>query len=122
MNIEQIARVCHAANSEYCHSIGDHTQKSWDNAEQWQRDSAIKGVKFAIANPSEPPSSQHEAWLADKAREGWKYGAVKDAAARTHPCFVPYSQLPVEQRLKDYIFQAIVKAFVAAQGAEVAKA
>lgn len=120
MDIEQIARVCHAANAEYCVSLGDNSQKPWDNAEQWQRDSAIAGVKYALANRNASPSAQHEAWLADKKRDGWKYGPVKDPAAKTHPCFVPYAELPVEQRVKDYIFQAIVKAFIAAQGMEAA--
>lgn len=121
MDIEQIARVCHASNAEYCVTLGDNSQKPWDGAEQWQWDSAIAGVKYALANRNAPPSAQHEAWLADKKRDGWKYGPVKDPAAKTHPCFVPYAELPVEQRVKDYIFQAIVKAFVSAQGGEAAK-
>jgi hypothetical protein len=26
-------------------------QKDWDEAQQWQRDSAIKGVEFKLDNP-----------------------------------------------------------------------
>lgn len=111
MNIEQIARVCHETNESYCVSIGDHSQKSWDEAEEWQRQSAIKGVQFALANPDAPASAQHDAWLADKAREGWKFGPVKDAEKKEHPCMVSYDQLPVEQRLKDHLFRGVVSAF-----------
>ncbi len=113
-DIQQIACVCHDANASFCHTIGDHSQKTWPEAEQWQRDSAIRGVEYALANPDAPASAQHEAWLKDKLADGWKYGPVKDPAAKTHPCIVSYAELPRDQRLKDYLFKAIVKAFVAA--------
>jgi hypothetical protein len=111
MNVSQIANVCHEANRAYCETIGDESQKPWQEAEQWQRESAIKGVEFALSNPDAPASAQHDAWLADKERDGWKYGAVKNPETKEHPCFVPYDQLPAEQRVKDYLFKAIVSAF-----------
>lgn len=109
MQIETIARMCHEANRAACLAFGDASQVDWDDAPQWQRDSALRGVGFALANPDASPSSQHEAWLADKAADGWKYGPVKDPDAKRHPCFVPYDQLPPSQKLKDYLFQAVVR-------------
>lgn len=114
LNVEQIARVCHEANESYCHSIGDHSQKSWDEAEEWQRQSAIKGVEFALANEGAKASAQHDAWLRDKEADGWKYGPVKDPAKKEHPCMVSYQELPIEQRIKDHLFKGVVGAFVAA--------
>ncbi|MGA2041113.1 MAG: RyR domain-containing protein [Bryobacteraceae bacterium] len=114
MNVEQIARVCHETNASFCHSIGDHSQKSWDEAEEWQRQSAIAGVEFALANPGAPASAQHDAWLADKERDGWKFGAVKDPAKKEHPCMAPFNELPLEQRIKDHLFISVVRAFVEA--------
>jgi len=46
MNVEQVARVAHEANRAYCESIGDTSQVRWEDAPQWQRDSALKGVQF----------------------------------------------------------------------------
>jgi RyR domain len=115
MNIEQIARVCHDANRSYCDSIGDHSQKPWDDAEDWQRRSAIEGVQFALDHPDAPASAHHDAWLADKERNGWKFGPVKDSSKKEHPSVVPYSELPLEQRVKDYLFRAVVQAFVEAE-------
>lgn len=108
MNIENIARVCHEANRALCETQGDTSQKPWGEAEDWQRESTIKGVQFAIDNPEAPASAQHDAWSADKLADGWQYGAVKDPVAKTHPCLVPYSQLPVEQQAKDHLFRGIV--------------
>ncbi len=110
MLAEQIAQVCHEANREYCRTIGDYSQQHWDQAEPWQRESAIKGVAFALANPTALPSAQHDAWGADKLRDGWRYGPVKDAAKKEHPCLVAYDKLPVQQRLKDALFIGVVRA------------
>ena len=109
MNAHQIAQVCHEANREYCRLIGDYSQEHWDQAQEWQRDSAIKGVEYALANPNAPASTQHEAWFNDKKTDGWIYGPVKDATKKEHPCMVPYSELPLEQRLKDSLFKGVVR-------------
>lgn len=110
MQISGIAMVCHETNRAYCESIGDNSQKPWADAEEWQRQSAVKGVEWRLANPEAPASAQHDAWLADKAADGWKYGPVKDAATKEHPCFVPYEQLPEEQKAKDALFVGVVNA------------
>jgi hypothetical protein len=46
MNDIDIARVCHEVNRAYCTSLGDESQLPWDSAPQWQKDSAINGVRF----------------------------------------------------------------------------
>ena len=33
---------------------------------------------------------EHEEWRNEKIRNGWKYGPVKDDAAKTHPCLVEW--------------------------------
>lgn len=109
-HIGTIARMCHETNRAWCELNGDHSQKPWDQAEQWQRDSAISGVRYALANPGAPDSAQHDAWTADKVAAGWTYGPVKDPERKTHPCMVPFSDLPYEQRAKDALFRAIVRA------------
>lgn len=116
--ISHIAMMCHEVNRVYCQSIGDDSQQSWDKAAGWQRDSAIRGVRFALDNPSAPASAQHDAWLSDKVADGWKWGPVKDADAKQHPCMVDYAALPVEQRIKDHLFKGVVRAFATAMEGE----
>lgn len=111
-NIEAIARICHEANRAYCHSLGDFSQLAWDDAPAWQRESAVRGVEFNIANPDAPASASHDSWLKEKQETGWKYGPVKDPVKKEHPCYVPYEALPLEQRRKDHIFKAIVAACI----------
>jgi hypothetical protein len=108
--IAMIAAVCHEANGEWCAWHGDYSQPAWGDAPEWQISSAIDGVQHALAHPDAKPEDSHNNWLASKIADGWVYGEVKDPEAKTHPCIVPYDQLPVWQQKKDKLFLAIVRA------------
>lgn len=109
MNIIDIARVCHEVNKAYCKSIGDDSQKSWNDCALWQRESAIAGVEYKLKNPDVTPEDQHNAWCKDKITAGWIFGLVKDSEKKTHPCLVSYDKLPQAQKAKDYLFCAVVE-------------
>ena len=106
----KIAKMCHEANKVWCEINGDSTQKNWEDAEKWQQDSALVGVDFRLANPDAKEDAQHNAWMQDKVNDGCVYGEVKDAEKKTHPCIVPFEQLPEFQQKKDKLFCAIVDA------------
>lgn len=106
----RIARVCHEVNRAYCRAIGDDSQPSWEEAPEWQQESALKGVDFKLDNPGSSPADSHASWLREKVDTGWTYGPVKDVEKKEHPCFVHYDDLPLEQRVKDYLFLAVVEA------------
>lgn len=109
MTIEQIAEVCHEVNRAYCHSLGDHSQPEWLAAPIWQKESAKAGVRLHLGDPTLTPEKSHEHWLAEKKKDGWKFGEVKDPEKKTHPCFCPYHNLPGSQKAKDYIFSQVVR-------------
>lgn len=109
---EDIAQVCHDANASWCRVMGDNSQPSWESAPEWQRNSAIVGVKFHISSPDAKASSSHESWVKQKVSDGWKYGPEKDPDKKEHPCIVPFESLPFNQKIKDFIFRAIVHAFI----------
>lgn len=107
---ERVAKVCHEANRAYCETMGDFSQKSWEEAPSWQKESAMEGVNFRLQNPGAPASAMHEKWVAHKQKDGWKYGPIKDVEKKEHPCMVLYSELDPAQRTKDHIFSSIVDA------------
>ena len=109
------ARAAHEANRAYCIAIGDGSQPAFDDAPGWQVLSACNSVVGVLAGNS--PEQTHESWLKEKADTGWKYGPVKDPEKKEHPCFVPYAELPPEQRRKDGICVAVVRAMASALGA-----
>lgn len=114
--VDHVARVCHEANREFCRCLGDYSQLSWEIAEQWQRESAIRGVQFVLVQLRNGEAiggdAQHEAWWRHKRETGWTFGAVKNAELKTHPCMRPYNELPASQRAKDTLFTAIAVALL----------
>jgi len=108
VDVLALAKKCHEMNRTYCRALGDFSQLAWEDAPEWQRVSAIKGVEFHMANPDAGPDASHRSWLAQKQREGWVYGPEKSAEKKEHPCIVPFEQLPAAQQAKDYLFKQVV--------------
>lgn len=109
----QAAITAHHANQGYCLSIGDTSQAHWNTAPEWQRHSAIQGARAILDGRITEAAGSHEAWMADKLAAGWTFGPVKDERRKTHPCLVPFEQLPAEQQHKDVLFFAVVSTFAA---------
>ena len=110
MKIDDIARVCHEVNAAYCRALGDDSQPAWEDAAAWQRDSALNGVRMHLADPHAGVEASHKVWCAEKLEAGWIFGPTKDPEKKTHPCLVPFSDLPREQRAKDHLFRGVVLA------------
>lgn len=107
--VEQAAREAHEVNRSYSRGMGDNSHAVWEEAPQWQKDSAIIGVKAVIDDPFVTPGQLHDSWLGAKLADGWVYGEVKDADKKTHPCILPYQDLPEGQRVKDELFGSAVR-------------
>lgn len=111
LTVETIAAMTHAANRAYSMSLGEASQ-SWEECSEGIRASVISGVRKVIDDPTITPEKLHEEWCAFKQNQGWVYGPVKDESIKQHPCLVPYTELPVEQRVKDALFRSIILAVI----------
>ena len=105
--IEATARLAHEVNRAYAASMNE-PQPSWEDAPEWQKDSAINGVKFHLENPDVTPEELHVNWMAEKIKSGWVYGPEKDPEKKTHPCLLPYAALGPFQQTKDVLFGTVV--------------
>lgn len=112
--LEACARAAHEANRAYCLTLGDTSQPAWENAPDWQRSSALEGVRGVLKGNG--PRESHASWLREKMHTGWRFGPVKDPEKKEHPCFLPYDDLPEAQKKKDAIFVDVVRAMAAALG------
>lgn len=123
MKIEAIAMICHEANRAYCAAIGDSSQVPWAEAPEWQKESAIAGVRFHLDNWANgeqvADSASHDAWMAQKIQDGWKYGPIKNAEIKEHPCIVLFADLPSEQQAKDSLFAGICLSMFSAFGSSI---
>jgi hypothetical protein len=111
MTDEQIAEVCHEANRGLQSAVpakGIPVAATWAEFPQDQKIGIISGVRGARMGAT--PEESHRCWCDFKVAAGWVYGEVKDDKAKTHPCLVGYGDLPPENKIKDDLFLAIVRA------------
>lgn len=113
LTIEEVAYVVHEANLAFRYILDEDPGPHWSELDAETKQSAIEGIKTVDVNT---PEQQHKQWYQFKADHGWIYGEVKDAVLKTHPCMVPYNELPEEQKMKDDLFQNVVKALTGKNG------
>lgn len=110
--IVAIAKVAHQANKAWCEANGDFSLKDWDQTPENIRNSSILGVTAVVDNPTITSEQIHQKWMDAKVADGYVYGSVKSDTDKTHPCLVPYSELPAHQKTKDALFISVVKALL----------
>lgn len=43
----------------------------------------------------------HDVWALARMNEGWTYGPERDDVKKTHPCLIPYNELPDSEKEYD---------------------
>lgn len=43
----------------------------------------------------------HDIWAMSRMKEGWSYGEKRNDQQKTHPCLVPYGELPDSEKAYD---------------------
>ena len=43
----------------------------------------------------------HEVWAETRINQGWSYGEQRNDELKTHPCLVPYEELPEDEKEYD---------------------
>ncbi len=105
---KEIGRVIFAANV----TVRDMLGEAVGPMSQDDLQSIVAGVEQIIKKPKTTPAQSHAGWLKRKLDAGWVYGDFKCDKAKTHPCIMPYDDLPKEQKAKDELFCAIVRALL----------
>lgn len=113
LTIKEIAQVAHEANRAYCAARGDNFHAPWGDTPLLIQNSVISGVEKLIDHPNTTPLEMHENWCQYKMREGWIPGPVKNLQTKEHPNLVPYKDLPLDEKMKDHLFYAIVTTLLA---------
>ncbi len=59
-------------------------------------------------------SNVHEVWARKRMKDGWVWGAERNDAAKTHPCLVPYADLPDSEKAYDRVMvEEVIRAALA---------
>ena len=46
-------------------------------------------------------ANTHDVWAAKRISDGWRYGPTRHDSNKTHPCLVPYDELPESEKEYD---------------------
>lgn len=63
----------------------------------------------------------HDVWSAGRIAEGWIYGEERNDNNKTHPCLVPYSDLPESEREYDRATALATLKLIVALGYKIEK-
>jgi hypothetical protein len=110
LKVDRIARIVHAMLNAYSAVVGTPVVEPGDYDEA-AKTSTESAVQLVLDNPSVTADQLHQSWVQARQNEGWVYGEVKDATAKTHPCLVEWSELSKEHRIKDEFFISIVNSY-----------
>lgn len=70
----------------------------------------IIALRDAGRNASQSDEFRHGEWVEQHIADGWKYGETFNAAEKTHPNLVPWTQLKPEEQAKIRIFRIVAEA------------
>ena len=63
----------------------------------------------------------HEVWAAGRIADGWTYGETRDDEQKTHPCLVPYEELPESEKEYDRNTSLETLKFIIQVGYQISK-
>lgn len=63
--------------------------------------SAVALPRDLVALTERLAENAHDVWATQRMADGWRLGAVRDDRAKTHPCLIPYADLPDSEKQYD---------------------
>ena len=106
--IEFAAATAHEANRLLGLSLADRSPRHWTEAEAWEKNSAIDGVRALLLDPSLTPGQLHSCWMRMLEADGWHYGGNEDSGRKEHHNLLPFEELIPGEELKFEMFRLVV--------------
>ena len=126
--LERLARDVHLSYLTTVQDFAAPASKPWDALQERYRDSSrlqVRSFVFKLAGLGytldaamtnlkalqaeielkieDLAEAEHSRWSAEKKLQGWTYGAIRDDAAKLHPCLMGYAALPEVEKEKDRV-------------------
>lgn len=106
---EQIAYVCHTANRAVQELLDDACPSAdWEDEDPDIKKISVYEVQMILSGRT--PEETHAEWCDRLFEQGYICGTVKSRTMKTHPCLVPFRDLPLEQKRKVRMIHGIVLA------------
>lgn len=111
--IEQIAKTVHSIHLAYCEIMNLKTQPKWSDLKEEHKQTVLNGVEKILSGEIKSILSSHLNFIKFKESNGWVYGKEYSIKNKTNPRLTRnYSDLPIEDRIKESLFFNCVKSFM----------
>ena len=116
-NLEEAAKLA----AKIAHQLNDELREHFGQGPGLKQPDSSSG-KFILAALKDgkyplDPEASWKRWKAVRKEQGWTYDPTYDKEKKTHPNLVEnYHTLSFEERVKDYIYWAVINTTIAALG------
>jgi RyR domain len=90
-----------ASNRRFAEGIGEKLEAAGCALRPAAAGEAAPSFSFTEDEVEDLARIEHDRWMSDLLRDGWRCGAVKNPATKEHPLLVPWSELSEHDRDKD---------------------
>jgi hypothetical protein len=98
---EEADETLKASNRRFAEGIEEKLEAAGCALRPASAGESSEPFRFTDREVEELARIEHERWMSDLVRDGWRWGAVKDPATKEHPLLVPWSELSEDERDKD---------------------
>ncbi len=105
----QIAEIIHSVSSLIPRPDGSEVG-SWQDLPDTFKKNAENAVIQIMNSSSHSPEDLHNLWMKPLVNGGWSQGPY-DRENKTHPCLIPFEELPESEVLKDEIWFHMTECF-----------
>ena len=108
---EQLAEAIHGLTRLLKRTDGSEIP-AWTELPEPSRKAAVDAVQELIDwedwyTEELTPEMAHQVWQ-ERVPLDWKYGEVYCAINKTHPCLVPFDELPYSEQVKDEVWVTVI--------------
>ena len=86
--------------------------------EPW-RDYGKEKFIFSADEIAKMSRMEHDRWCADRLRNGWKYGKIRNNARKLHPDLVSWEELNDDAKEKDILAVKLIPILLARAGFQI---
>ena len=90
-----------ASNRRFAEGIGEKLEAAGCTLRPAPPGESSPSFRFTDREVEELARLEHDRWMSDLLRDGWRRGAAKDPARKEHPLLVGWSELSEDDRDKD---------------------
>lgn len=106
---KEAARLLHVAIQAVQSALKQEVSPDWELLTAAEQDMKAAHTR-QMRREKVTARKAHESWMALRLSEGWTWGPVTDKARKVHSALCPFEEIPVEEVIKDVLYERLLAA------------